>query len=469
MIFNKNKSNVIMWDSMLNKINKTDAKDIKNNKESDNIILTNNIYLNMDTKKTKLNDNVIVIGDAGTGKTNLFVKPNLLQANCSYVINDPYGEMYETCSQFLKNEGYEIKVLNLMSVNYSNYYNPFNYIKEDIDVFKLVDCIFKSTTSSGLSCDQFIEKAEKNILNTLILYLIKYRPKEEQNFTSVLNLLDSNLDKLFNELAIYDPDSKVLKYYTSFKMGADRISKSILRSCYLKLSIFIDKNIEKLTSIDDIDLESVGDRKQALFIIAPNNDNKYDVFTSMFYYQLLDILYKQAEINGENGKLNCHVRFILDEFATLGRIPDFENKIVNMRIREISCSIIIQNIKQLKEIYGTGWESIIGNCDSLLYLGSQEHETIQYINKILNFKKVSNQDNLTNKRSTFSKNKNTDNSNINDGDFYIDNNSCILLIKTLEPIFDKKYEISNHKNYEKLINVNKEDFRLKRWLSCENI
>lgn len=501
----KNQKGSSEWYSDFKGYNKefTDPPGKVENDGPKNMIFTNNVFLTMDTRQTLRNNNVLVIGGSGSGKSRFFVKPNILQANCSYVITDPSGELLTSQGKFLKDKGYKIKVFNLVDMKHSNCYNPFNYIRDDLGVLMLVNCLIKNTTPAGASKgDPFWEKSETALLQALIFYLIKYRPKEEQNFTSVMKLLraaevDENnpnakspLDRLFDEVARTDPKSIALKQYMTFKMGAGKTLKSILISCSVRLTVFNMKEIENLTGTDDIDLRTLGDEKQALFVVIPAADDTYNFLVSMMYSQLFETLYYHAEIECPNGyyikdsnksvikfiqteedadkyikehpgtsksqgkkMLASHCRFLLDEFANIGQIPEFDKKLATMRKYEISCSIILQNLAQIKEMYDKKAEGLIGNCDSILFLGSSEYETCEYISKKLGKASViirNNSRNMSAKGGGSSLSYQNDARDLLTPDEVsrLSNDECILFIRGLQAFRTKKYDYPKHPNYK---------------------
>lgn len=453
------------WNTNLDKFNRqyTDPKDSAFNDGAYNMILTDSVFLSMNTWQTRRNNNVMVIGGSGAGKSRFFVKPNLLQSNASFVITDPAGELLETQASFLERAGYKIKVFNLVEMKHSNCYNPFNYIRDDLGVLMLINCLIKNTNKEGQTGgDPFWEKSETALLQSLMFYLIKYRPKEEQNFTSVMKLLraaevDENnpnvksaLDRIFDEVERKDPNSIALKQYKTFKMGAGRTLKSILISCSVRLTVFNMKEIEQLTGSDDIDLGTLGDEKQALFVVIPAADDTYNFLVSMMYSQLFETLYFHAETQCKNKKLKYHVRFMLDEFANIGQIPDFTKKLATMRKYEISCSIILQNLAQLKAMYKDDWEGLIGNCDSFLFLGGQEYSTLEYISKELGTATIK----TSSSTRSFGKGGGSRNTQTAarellkpDEIMRMDNEDCICLIRGLYPFYSKKYDYPRHKNY----------------------
>lgn len=491
------------WYSDFKKYNKqyTDPQGKVENNGPNNMILSNDVFLSMDTRQTLRNNNILVIGGSGSGKSRFFVKPNLLQANCSYIITDPSGELLTSQGKFLEEQGYKIKVFNLVDMEHSNCYNPFHYIRDDLGVLMLVNCLIKNTTPPGKGGgDPFWEKSETALLQALIFYLIKYRPKEEQNFTSVMKLLraaevDENnpnskspLDRLFDDVQRNDPKSIALKQYMTFKMGAGKTLKSILISCSVRLTVFNMKQIENLTGRDDIELGKLGDEKEALFVVIPAADDTYNFLVSMMYSQLFETLYYHAENTCPKGyclqkdgdkrfildekeadefisknpgwekkkgdkRLANHCRFMLDEFANIGQIPDFDKKLATMRKYEISCSIILQNLAQIKEMYDKKAEGLIGNCDTIIFLGSSEFETCEYISKKLGKASVilRNNSRSLGSKSSSSLSYNHDARDLMTPDEVsrMDNKECIIFIRGLQAFKTQKYNYPKHPNYKK--------------------
>ena len=500
----KDENGSAKWFDDMDKYNKeyTDPKGSKTHDGPNNMILGNDVFLSMIQRQTLRNSNILCIGGSGSGKSRFFVKPNVLQANTSYVITDPSGELLTSLGSFLEKKGYKIKVFNLVDMEHSNCYNPFNYIRDDLGVLMLVNCLIKNTTPPGSSKgDPFWEKSETALLQALMFYLIKYRPKEERNFTNIMKLLraaeidennpnaKSQLDRLFDEVARKDPNSIALKQYTTFKMGAGKTLKSILISCAVRLTVFNMKEIENLTGTDNIDLGTLGDEKQALFVVIPAADDTYNFIVSMMYSQLFETLYYHAEIECPKGyyltnkktgdkkfastvedadnfietnpdyeksegykRLASHVRFLLDEFANIGQIPDFDKKLATMRKYEISCSIILQNLAQIKEMYDKKAEGLIGNCDTILFLGSSEYETCEYISKKLGKGTVVVRDNSRNfgskSGSSLSYKKSGRELMTPDEVSRMDNSECIIFIRSLQAFKTKKYNYPKHPNYK---------------------
>lgn len=455
------------WNDNLKKYNKkySSQKGKESNTGADNMIFTNDVFMSMNTRQTMRNNNVLVIGGSGAGKSRFLVKPNLLQANCSYVITDPSGELLETCAGFLEKEGYKVKIFNLVEMQYSHHYNPFNYIRNDEGVLMMINCLIQNTTPQGASKgDPFWEKSETALLLAICFYLhYEVRP-EDRNFSNVMRLLlkaevkedqedfKSPLDILFEELEKVNPTHIAVRYYKIFKMGAGKTLKSILISCTVRLGTFNLKAVQDLTNVDTIDLKSLGDEKQALFVVIPSADTTFNYLVSMMYSQLFETLYFHAENEIPSKRLPSHVRFMLDEFANIGTIPDFEKKLATMRKYEISCTIILQNLAQLKTMYKDAWESITGNCDSFLFLGGQEQTTLEYVSKKLGKKTILTRGTSNSKGGHGSHSENYNNKGRDlmspDEISRMDNKNCILFIRGLFPFFGEKYDYPKHKNYK---------------------
>lgn len=491
--------------SLLDKPKKSKKSEIKNKKgvyiPDNNIILTNDVKMSLNTRQTRKNLNVMVIGGSGSGKSRFYVKPNIMQANTSYVCTDPKGELLRSCGQFLENQGYEIKVFNLIDMSSSNNYNPFAYIY-DIDgnysetsVIKMINVLMKNTKENENSGgDQFWDDSTKALLSALCFYLIEVEDEEKCNFSEVMKLLkkaevkegkdefQSDLDLIFDALEFpekYAADNNqsespelnriakkakpanqymCIKYYKDFKKAAGDTAKSILISTAVRLQAFNLPKVMNLTCCDTLELEKIGDRKTALFIIIPSSDNTFNFLAAMMYTQMFDVLYDRANFR-HGGRLPVHVRCLLDEFANIGNIPRFEELLATMRSMEISANVIIQNLSQLKKMYKDSWENVIGNCDSLLFLGGQEPTTLEHVSKMLGKETI---DTVSRSRS---KGKNSS-SSTNDGILgrelmtidelkVMKDDNCILFVRGMYPFFSKKYKIENHDNYKSLEDYDK--------------
>lgn len=431
-----------------------------------NMILTQTVRLNLNGRITKRNNNVLVVGGSGSGKSRFFVKPNILQANCNYVVTDPKGELLASTGKSLENKGYDVKIFNLIDMRKSCCYNPFEYVRDDLGVLTMINCLIRNTTPPGQSTsDPFWEKSETALLQALCFFLIKHRPKEEHNFTNVMKLLraaevdevnpnkKSKLDLIFDQVAIKDPDCISLKQYQTFKMGAGRTLKGILISCSVRLTVFNLKAIENLTGRDNIKLEELGSNKPtALFVIIPTADSTYNFLVSMMYSQLFETLYHKCE-TAEGGFEPCprHIRFLLDEFVNIGQVPEFTKKLSTMRQYEISCSIILQNLAQIKTLYKDDWETIVGNCDSFLFLGGQEYSTLDYISKDLGDATIIARNNSRSRgrsgSSSLSYNREGRKLMFADEIMKMKEDECILIIRGLDPFYGKKFEYTQHPRY----------------------
>ena len=436
----------------------------KNKLVSGNMILTNDVSLSMNGKDTRRNNNILVIGGSGAGKSRFFVKPNLLQQNCSFICTDPSGELLESCGGFLEKQGYKVRIFNLVEMQYSDHYNPFAYIRNDEGVLMMIHCLIENTTPKGASKgDPFWEKSETALLLAICFYLhYEIRP-QDRNFANVMKLLlkaqvkedqedfQSTLDIMFEELEKSNPQHIAVRYYKIFKMGAGKTLKSILISCTVRLGTFNLKAIQNLTCTDTMDLIHVGDEPVALFVVIPSADTTFNYLVSMMYSQLFESLYFHAENECRGKQLPHQVRFMLDEFANIGTIPDFEKKLATMRKYGISCSIVLQNLAQLKTMYKDAWESITGNCDTFLFLGGQEQSTLEYVSKKLGKITI-----LANgySRSKGGQGSRSESENIKGRDLLtpdeisrMDNEYCILMIRGLFPFYGKKYSYTKHPNY----------------------
>lgn len=336
------------------------------------------------------NDNILVIGGPGTGKSWAVVRPNILQEYGSYVITDPSGELLATTGNFLIERGYEIRVLNLVDMAHSNTYNPFRYIEKEEDVMTLINCLINCTSDGQKGSDPFWEKSETALLEAIIFYLIRYRSKEEQNFTMVSRLLSeakadkngsSKLDGLFNKVREIDPDDICVRQYDIFKQASDKTAQSILITAAVRLAPFNIDAVSNLTNEDQMHLQTLGDKKSAVFIIVPQGDNTYSFLVNMMYSQMFSTLYEHAS-KLQKFPLDYPVRFILDEFANIGVIPNFQQKLTTMRKYGLSCMIFIQAIGQIKNLYKDDWETIKGACMVQLYLGGNETSTHEEIVKM---------------------------------------------------------------------------------------
>lgn len=365
-----------------------DGKEIIN--KSEGFILSKNHYLGTDLRKVAINKNILVFGGSGTGKTACFIKPNIMQMLGSYVITDPKGELFRDTSEFLKANGYEVKAFNLVDPTYSNYYNPLAHIRDYSDVDIIAHTIVKGAEAGTKNNDPFWDDTAKMLLKACIYYVISVLPEEERNLSSCLNIVragggdETIFDKLFvGELM---PNHPGRKEYESLRVAADKTKQSIAISLASKLSHFDSPNIQRITASNDIDFEDLGKKKMALYVISPDSTSTYNYILTILYGQLMQRVYAQADRNG--GTLDKQVYLLLDEFANIGGIPDFNQKLSTSRSRGISMSIIVQSLDQLVDLYKELHENILANCDTQLFLGSQSIKTCEYFSKSLGQKTI---------------------------------------------------------------------------------
>ena len=426
-----------------------------------NKILTQNVKIGLDGRKHRRNLNVLVIGGSGAGKTRFYCKPNIMQANTSFVVLDPKGEQLRDTGYLLEQEGYEIRVLDLINMDRSHCYNPFVYLSNDNDVQRLVTNLFKATTPKGSqSSDPFWDTAAQMLLLALMFYLLYEAPPNEQNFAMVMemiragevdevNRLPSALDNLFNDLRKTDPYHISLKYYDAYHTGAAKTIQSIQITLASRLEKFNLESLAKLTITDEMDLEKLGEKKYAIFALIPDNDTSFNFLVSMLYTQLFQQLFEVAD-KKYGGSLPVHVHFLMDEFANVSLPDDFDKILSVMRSRGVSVSIILQNLAQLKALFEKQWESIVGNCDEFVYLGGNEQATHKYVSELLGKETI---DMNTYNRTLGSKGSYTRNDNLQGRELMtpdevrmLDNRQSILFIRGERPVMDLKYDIMKHPN-----------------------
>lgn len=429
---------------------------------SQNKILSQNVRIGLDGKKHRRNLNTIVIGGSGAGKTRFYGKPNLMQCNTSFVCLDPKGELLRDTGYLLEKKGYVIKVVDLINMTKSHCYNPFEYIYDDKDVLKLITNLIRNTTPKGSQTnDPFWEKSETALLEALCLYLLHEAPKDEQNFTMVMEMIaaadvreddedyQSPLDELFERLELRNPNSLALKQYKIYKQAAGKTAKSILISVGVRLAAFNLESIASLTATDELELNLVGERKTAIFCVIPDNDSTFNFIIGMLYTQLFQMLYYQADIV-HGGELPIPVHFLMDEFANVALPDEFDKLLSTMRSRRIFVSIVIQNLAQIKALYKDAWESIIGNCDSLYYLGGNEQSTHKFLSEYLGKETLDTNTYVKSggKNGNYSTNYQQTGRELLTPDEVrlLDNDYSLLFIRGERPIFDKKYDILKHPN-----------------------
>ena len=457
------------WGYIRSLVKKHSNKDFFENK-----LFTQKTRMDIHGKIKNVNLHTVVIGGSGAGKTRYYAKPNIMQCNTSYVVLDPKGEIIKSVGYMLEDEGYEIKVIDLIDMSKSLGYNPFHYIQSDKDVLKLITNLIRNTTPKGSSTnDPFWEKSETALLEALMLYLYHYAPEDEQNFTMVMEMLnyaevkededdyESPLDELFKRLETIDSNSLALKQYKIYKQAAGKTAKSILISVGVRLAAFNLEELASLTRYDEMELEQIGERKTALFAIIPDNDSTFNFVIGMLYTQLFQMLYYQADfVHG--GQLPVPVHFIMDEFANVALPDEFDKLLSTMRSRLIFVSIILQNLAQIKALYKDTWESIMGNCDSKLYLGGNEQSTHEYISKELGKATI---DTNTYGKSEGRSGSFTTNSQrtgrellTSDEVRLLDNNYAVLFLKGERPVRDRKFNLLKHPRIKQTMDGGREPY-----------
>ena len=427
-----------------------------------NKILTQNVSIGMDGRKHRRNLNVLCCGGSGAGKTRFFAKPCLMNATSSYVVLDPKGEMLRDCGNLLKEQGYTIKVLDLINMEKSHCYNPFVYLKTDNDIQRLVTNLFKNTTPKGSqSQDPFWDQAASMLLLALVFYLHYEAPEDEQNFPMVMEMIragevredmedfHSPLDELFDRLEMKNPEHIALKYYRNYRSGSAKTLKSIQITLVARLEKFNLESLAGITQTDEMDLWSIGEKKTVIFAVIPDNDSSFNFIVGMLYTQLFQQLYYQADqIHG--GRLPVHVHFLMDEFANVALPDEFDKLLATMRSREISVSIIIQNMAQLKALFEKQWESIVGNCDEFLYLGGNEQSSHKYVSELLGKETIDTNTygQSRGRNGSYSTNYQVSGRELMTPDEVrmLDNQYALLFIRGERPIRDFKYDILKHPN-----------------------
>lgn len=429
---------------------------------SQNILLTQNFRISLDTHKHRRCLNILVVGGSGAGKSRGFALPNIMQCCCSMVITDPKAELLRKTGGLLEKKGYEVRVFDLINPDTSFCYNPFKYVHDDKDVLRLISNLIQNTTPKGSqSSDPFWEKSETALLQALMLYLLHEAPPEEQNFAMIMEMLgsaqvkeededyESPLDILFDRLEMRDPDSIAVKQYHIYKQAAGKTAKSILISVGVRLAAFNLPQIAKLTNTDELDLSSMGERKVALFCCIPDADTSLNYLVGMIYSQLFQTLYYMADrVHG--GALPVPVNCIMDEFPNVSLPNEFEKILATCRSRSIYCSIIIQNMSQLKALFKDSWESLVGNCDEFLYLGGNEKETHKYVSELLGKETIDTNTygQTKGKSGSYSTNFQQSGRELLQPDEVrmLDNQNALLFIRGERPILDAKYDLMKHPN-----------------------
>lgn len=429
---------------------------------TENKILTQNVAIGLDGRRHRRNLNILVCGGSGAGKTRFFAKPNIMNANTSFVCLDPKGELLRDTGNLLREKGYDIKVIDLINMEKSHCYNPFVYIRNDNDVQRLVTNLFKNTTPKGSqSQDPFWDQAAQMLLLALVFYLHYEAPEDEQNFPMVMEMIRSGevmedndeyrspLDELFDRLEMREPDHIALKYYRNYRSGSGKTLKSIQITLVSRLEKFNLDSLASITRTDEMELWSLGEKRTAIFAVIPDNDSSFNFIVGLLYTQLFQQLYYQADVV-HGGRLPIHVHFVMDEFANVALPDEFDKLLATMRSREISVSIIIQNLAQLKTLFEKQWESIVGNCDEFIYLGGNEQSTHEYVSKLLGKETID--------TNTYGQSKGRNGSYSTNWQIagrellmpeevrMLDNRYSLVFIRGERPVRDFKYDILKHPN-----------------------
>ncbi len=446
-------------------------------KFENNVLITNTERLTMNSRpknpKYARNKNVLVIGGSGSGKTRFYVKPNLMQMHSSYVVTDPKGTLVLECGKMLYENGYDIKILNTINFKKSMKYNPFAYLRSEKDILKLVQTIIANTKGDGEKAgEDFWVKAEKLYYTALIGYIYYEAPEEEKNFKTLLDMIDTSevreddetymnpIDRLFEALEKKDPSHFAVKQYKKYKLAAGKTAKSILISCGARLAPFDIRELRELMSEDELELDKIGDRKTALFVIISDTDDTFNFVVSIMYSQLFNLLCDKAD-DVYGGRLPVHVRCLLDEFANIGLIPKFEKLIATIRSREISASIILQAQSQLKAIYKDHADTIVGNCDSTLFLGGKEKTTVKELSETLGKETIDlyNTSETRSNQKSFGLNYQKTGKELMSQDeiTVMDGGKCIYQLRGVRPFLSDKFDITKHKNYKLLEDYDKKN------------
>ena len=467
--------------------NAEDIKPYMADKFEDNVILTETERLTMDGRpkagpKYARNKNILVIGGSGSGKTRFYVKPNLLQMHSSYVVTDPKGTVLNEVGKALKEGGYAIKVLNTINFKKSMHYNPLAYIRSEKDILKLVNTIIANTIGEGnQSGEDFWVKAERLYYSALIGYIWYEAPDDEKNLNTLIEMINASeareddesfenpIDKLFKELEQENPEHFAVRQYKKYKLAAGKTAKSILISCGARLAPFDIAELRELTEDDELELDTLGDKKTALFVIISDTDDTFNFIVAIMYTQLFNLLCDKAD-DKYGGRLPVHVRFILDEFANIGQIPKFDKLIATIRSREISASIILQAQSQLKAIYKDNADTIVGNCDTTLFLGGKEKTTLKEISEILGKETIDlyNTGESRGKETSHSLNYQKTGKELMSMDelSVMDGSKCILQLRGVRPFLSNKYDLTKHPKFALTSDADERNlFNVEKYLS----
>ena len=454
-------------------------------KFENNVILTQTERLMMSNRpkdpKTARNKNVLVVGGSGSGKTRFFIKPNLMQLHSSYVVTDPKGSIAVECGKLMLRNGYKVKIFNSINFKKSHHYNPFAYIHSEKDILKLVTTLIANTKGDGKSGDDFWQKAETLLYTALIGYIHYEAPEEEQNFATLIEFInamevreddetfENNVDLAFKELASREPNHFAVRQYKKYKLAAGKTAKSINISCGARLAPFDIQELREITMYDELELDTLGDRKTALFLIMSDTDSTFNFLISMIYSQLFNLLCEKAD-DVYGGRLPVHVRCLIDECANIGQIPNLEKLMATIRSREISACLVLQAQSQLKALYKDNADTIIGNCDSSIFLGGKEPGTLKELNQALGKETIDTFNTGESRGREVSHNLNyqklgKDLATI-DELAVLDGGKCILQLRGVRPFLSDKYDITKHPNYRYLSDANPRNaFDIEKYLS----
>lgn len=452
-----------------------------------NVILTQTERLTMNNRpkdpKTARNKNVLIVGGSGSGKTRFWLKPNLMQCHSSYVVTDPKGSIVIECGRLLLREGYKVKILNTINFKKSMHYNPFAYIRSEKDILKLVTTLIANTKGEGKAGDDFWVKAEALLYTALIAYIYYEAPEDEQNFTTLIEFINAsevreddeefknNVDLMFDRLEEKDPQHFAVRQYKKYKLAAGKTAKSILISCGARLAPFDIKELRELTAYDELELDTLGDRKTALFIIISDTDATFNFLVSMCYTQLFNLLCDKAD-DVYRGRLPVHVRCLIDECANIGQIPNLEKLMATIRSREISACLVLQAQSQLKALYKDNADTIIGNCDSMIFLGGKEKTTLKDLTETLGKETIdmfNTSDTRGNQRSYGINYQRLGKELMSMDELSVmDGGKCILQLRGVRPFFSDKYDITKHPKYKYLSDFDKKNaFDVEKFLSTK--
>ena len=466
------------------------AKDIEpyvDHTFQNNVLLTQTERLTMNNRpkdpKTARNKNVLIVGGSGSGKTRFWLKPNLMQCHSSYVVTDPKGSIVIECGKLLLREGYKVKILNTINFKKSMHYNPFAYIRSEKDILKLVTTLIANTKGEGKAGDDFWVKAETLLYTALIAYIYYEAPEDEQNFTTLIEFINAsevreddeefknNVDLMFDRLEEKDPQHFAVRQYKKYKLAAGKTAKSILISCGARLAPFDIKELRELTAYDELELDTLGDRKTALFIIISDTDATFNFLVSMCYTQLFNLLCDKAD-DVYGGRLPVHVRCLIDECANIGQIPNLEKLMATIRSREISACLVLQAQSQLKALYKDNSDTIIGNCDSMIFLGGKEKTTLKDLTETLGKETIDmfNTSDTRGSQRSYGINYQRLGKELMSIDelSVMDGGKCILQLRGVRPFFSDKYDITKHPKYKYLSDFDKKNaFDIEKFLSTK--